>query len=210
MAAGIAMAWRIRVPSRRWLGLGGVAVALGLVAIVLAWPSVIRRVAIARIEAITHRTVEIQAVHLNPFTGRLAVEGLRLMEADVRTPFTDFERLDVRIRPLALLRGHLWIREAVLQGSTVRIVRFPDRFNLSDLIEGSAPSGRVLDVTVDRFVVTRGTITFEDRALPEPREWRSENVEIEARHLSTLRDDGTADGTSVTAGAPVSVAVRGM
>src|SRR5262249_24307233 len=72
---GIAMAWRIRVRSRRWLGLGGVAVALGLVAIVVAWPSVIRRVAIARIEAITHRTVEIQAVHLNPFTGRHAVQS---------------------------------------------------------------------------------------------------------------------------------------
>src|SRR6185369_9752942 len=53
--------------------------------------------------------------------------------------------------------------------------------------------------------VTRGTVTFEDRALREPRTWRSESIEIEARNLSTLRDDGRAVARSLTAGAPASL-----
>ena len=95
---------------------------------------------------------------------RLVIRGFRLRELDGQTPFTDFDRLDVRIRPLSLLRGHLWIREVTLQGSTVRIIRFAEGFNISDLIPRSGGTGRTLDVTVDRLVVTKGTVALEDRA----------------------------------------------
>ena len=93
----------------------------------------------------------------------------------------------------------------MLEGPTVRIVRRADGLNVSDLFDRSGPGGVALDVTVDRFVVTRGTVTLEDRALREPRTWRSEGIEIEARNLSTLRDDGRAVARSVTAGAPASL-----
>jgi len=198
------------VRSRRWLALSSAMLALVLIATVLAWPTLVRQIAIARLQAMTHRPVAIDAISLNLFTGRLAIQGLRVLERDGRALFTDFERLDVRVRPLSLLRGHLWIRAAVLQGSTVRVVRFPEEFNFSDLMQSSAPSGRMLDVTVDRFVVTKSTVTLEDRALSEPRTWRSENIEIEARNLSTRRDDGSAVASSVTAGAPVSLQMRSM
>ena len=96
----------------------------------------------------------------------------------------------------------------MLRGSTVRVIRFADNFNLSDLVKGKESSGPALDVTVDRFVVTGGTITLEDRALSEPRTWRSESIEIEAKNLSTRRADGTVMARSVTAGAPVSLQMQ--
>jgi hypothetical protein len=65
-------------------------------------------------------------------------------------------------------------------------------------------------VTVDRFVLRRGAVTLEDRALSEPHTWRSERIEIDARNLSTRRNDGTAVASSVTAGAPVSLTMRNM
>ena len=178
------------------------ALATG-VTVYYASPAVVRHLLIAQVESMTHRPVSIDTVALNPFTGRLVVRGFRLREPDGQTPFTDFDRLDVRIRPLSLLRGHLWIREVTLQGSTVRIIRFAEGFNISDLIPRSGGTGRTLDVTVDHLVVTKGTVALEDRALAEPRTWYSEKIEIEAHNLSTRRGDGRAVARSVTVGAPV-------
>ena len=200
------MRWlRMRAPraGRRVVIAGAIlALAIGVTGY-YASPAVVRHLLISQIESRTHRSVSIDAVSLNPFTGRLVVRGFRLQEPDGKTPFTDFDRLDVRVRPLSLLRGHLWIREVTLEGSTVRIIRFAEGFNISDLISSSGGSGRTLDVTVDRLVVTKGTVALEDRALAEPRTWYSENIEIEARNLSTLRGDGRAVARSVTVGAPV-------
>src|SRR5215831_16568713 len=173
-----------------------------LIAIVLVWPPLVRHLLIAQIQVLTHRPVSIEAVHVNPLTGRVALKGLRLLDSDGQSPFAEFERLDVSVRPLAALQGHLSIRDAVLEAPVVRVVRSGETFNFDDLIEKSGSDGRVLDVTVDRFVLRRGTVTLEDRALSEPQTWRSEQIEIEARNLSTRRDDGTATATSVTAGAP--------
>ena len=201
---------RIRFASgmRRWFVGACAILVVASIALVVAWPALIHHLVISRLQAMTHRPVDVASVQVNPFTGRVGVQGLRVFERDGGTLFTDFDRLDLRVKPLALLGGHLWIRDAVLQGSTVRVVRFGDDFNFSDLVKTEGPSGRALDVTVDRFVVTRGTVTLEDRALSEPRTWRSEGIEIEAHNLSTRRDDGSATARSVTAGAPVSLEMK--
>jgi Domain of Unknown Function (DUF748) len=175
---------------------------------VYAWPSVLRHLLVTQIQSITQRPVTIDAAGFNPFTGRLVVRGFRSWEPDGQTPFTDFDSLDVRFRPFSLWLGHLSIREARLDGSTVRIVRLADAFNISDLIDRPRAPRRALDVTVDRLVVTRGTVTLEDRALAEPRTWRSEHIEIDAHNLSTRRDDGRAVARSVTVGAPVTLEMR--
>jgi hypothetical protein len=175
---------------------------------VYAWPSVLRHLLVTQIQSITQRAVNIDAAAFNPFTGRLVVRGFRSWERDGQTPFTDFDSLDVRFRPFSLWLGHLSIREARLDGSTVRIVRLADAFNISDLIDRPRAPRRALEVTVDRLVVTRGTVTLEDRALAEPRTWRSEHIEIDAHNLSTRRDDGRAVARSVTVGAPVTLEMR--
>lgn len=199
-----------RVTSRRYrrlfliVGVALVAIAATLYAL----PDVMRRVAIAEIQAITHRPVRIDRVSLNLLTGRFSVSGFHLAERGGGAAFADFERLDVHLHLAALLRRHLWIRSMVLRNSTVHVVRFPDGFNLSDLIQSSGTTSGPLDVTVDRFSLVGGTVTLEDRALAEPRTWTSENIQIEARNVSTRRDDGSAVGSSVTAGAPTSVEIE--
>jgi len=190
---------------RRWLAAACVALAVAAIATAFVWPVIVRHLVVSRLESLTHRTVRIDAVTVNPFTGRVAVTGLQLFEGDDEALFAAVERFDARVRPLALMRGHVSITDAVLEGPTVRIVRRPDGLNVSDLFDRSGPGGVALDVTVDRFVVTRGTVSLEDRALREPRTWRSESIEIEAHNLSTLRDDGHAVARSVTAGAPASL-----
>jgi Domain of Unknown Function (DUF748) len=195
---------------RRRVALATFALLVVLIAGALyALPEILRHVAVARIHSMTGRPVAIDAVELNIFRGRLAARGFRLAERDGQTPFVDFARLEVRVHLLPLLRGHFWIREIVLQEPVVRVVRMPDgEFNLSDLTRRSGGTGGPIDLTVDRFSLVGGTVTLQDRALPRAQTWRSEQIAVEARNVSTRGDDGTASASSVTAGAPVSIDMK--
>jgi hypothetical protein len=167
-----------------------------------ALPTVARHVAISRLQAITKRPVSIDRVDVQLLSGRFTIHGLHVAEPDGGAPFADCERLEARLHLLSLLRGHIWVRELVLQQPTLRVVRLAKDFNFSDLIEDSGATEKRFDVTVDRFTLVDGTIAFEDRALPERRTWTSDDIQIEAHNVSTLRDDGTVVASSVTAGAP--------
>jgi hypothetical protein len=165
-------------------------------------PTLARRFAIARLEAITKRPVAIDRVDVRPLSGRLTIHGLRITEPDGATPFADLERLDARLNVLSLARGHIWVRELVMRKPTLRVVRLGNTFNFSDLFQGSETTQKRLDVTVDHFSLIDGMVAFEDRALLEHRTWRSDDIQIEALNVSTLRDDGTVIASSMTAGAP--------
>jgi Domain of Unknown Function (DUF748) len=195
---------------RRWLAVGAVVLLVAAAGLRLALPELIRLAVIARAQAITGRTVSLDAVDVALLKERVALRGFRLADrAGEPEPFAEFSRLDLHLRLAALLRGHLWLRELVLHDPTVRVIRYPgDEFNMSDLVRQSGETKRVLDVTVDRFVVVNGTTTLEDRALPEPRTWRSEQMAVEAHGLSSHPQYGTAVASSVTGGAPVSVRVE--
>jgi Domain of Unknown Function (DUF748) len=194
---------------RRWLALGVLLSLVAAAGIRLALPELIRWAVVGRVEAITGRPVSLDGVDVVLRRGHVALRGFRLADRPGESePFAAFERLDLHLRLSALLRGHLWLREAILRDSTVRVIRYPsNEFNLSNLVRQSGQTQRVLDVTVDRFVVVNGTATLEDRALPAPRTWRSEQMAVEAHNLSTRPQYGTAVATSVTDGAPVSVRV---
>src|SRR5438132_614876 len=175
---------------------------VGVAATPYALPTLARRVAVARLHAITKRPVTIDRVDVKLLSGRITIHGLRVAEPDGGTPFADCELLDARLNLLSLARGHIWVRELVLRKPTLRIVRLERRFNFSDLFEGAETTQKRLDVTVDRFALVDGTVAFEDRALPERRTWTSDDIQIEAHNVSTLRDDGTVVASSITAGAP--------
>src|SRR5262249_40771874 len=151
-------------------------------ATVYALPEVVRRVAVARIHAGTGRPVSIGTVQLNLLTGRLTIRHVQVAGREKPERFVDIDRLDTLVHLPSLLRGRIWIRDLRISDSTVRVVRMPGGdFNVSDLIQASGRVTRPIDVTVDHFVVTGGTVTLEDRALREPRTWESRQIEIDAR-----------------------------
>src|SRR5437870_6615725 len=194
----------MNIKSRRALiVISGVLLVMVVVAATLyALPTIARHVAISQLQAITKRPVSIDRVDIQLLSGRFAIHGLHVAEPGGGAPFADFERLEARLNLLAALRGHIWVRELILRKPILRIVRLGKDFNFSDLIEGSETTEKRLDVTVDRFALIDGTVAFEDRALPERRTWTSDDIQIEAHNVSTLRDDGTVVASSMTAGAP--------
>src|SRR5215831_16071254 len=188
--------------SRRWLVVIPVVLLIAVAATLYALPAIARHLAIARLHAITNRPVRIDRVDVRLLSGRFTVHGLHVAEPDGAAPFADCELLDARLHLLSLLRGHIWVRELVVQRPTLRFIRLDKGFNFSDLLQGGETTEKRVDVTVDRFALVDGTVALEDRALPERRTWTSENIQIDARNVSTLRGDGTVVASSVTAGAP--------
>jgi hypothetical protein len=199
--------------ARRWIAIVLGILLVGGVVAAYRLPELVRRVAVARIHALTGRGVSIERIDLNLLTGRASIRAFHLADRDGQRPFADVARLDVGVRVLPLLLGRLHFRELAVTDSTVRVVRLRDgTFNFSDLISGgeAGSSSRTPALTVDRFTVRGGTVKLEDQALAEPRTWTSEQITIDARDLSTLRDGGTAVARSVTAGAPVTIELKNV
>lgn len=194
--------------TRRWIALVILVVVVAGAVTLYALPGIARRMAVARIEAATGRPAAIDDIELALLSGRATIHGVRIVERDGTTPFVEFPRIDLRLSLLSLLRGHVWIRELALTDSTVRVVRLPsNELNISDLLGQSESTEKRLDITVDHFRVEGGTVTLQDQAAPGAPVWKSERMTIDARNVSTRRDDGTAVATSMTAGAPVRIEV---
>jgi hypothetical protein len=188
-----------------------VAFAVLGAAMVVMLPDIVRRAAVWRLEALTQRRVGIARVDLNVFTGDVAVHGLEIADRDEPVALARVELIKARVHRRSLLDLHVWIDELLVERSSIRIVRFAgNRFNISDLLERPAQPPSRIGVTVDHLRVTDGSVVLEDRTLRPARTWKSERIAIEARNLSTSRADGTADGSTVVAGAPVHVAVEDL
>src|SRR5262249_57684174 len=110
-----------------------------------------RQGASRRREGMAKGPVNMERVDVQLLSGGVAIHGLHVAEPDGDAPFADTELIDVRLRLLPLVRGHIWLRELVVRKPVLRIVRLGKHFNFSDLIESSGTTEKRVDVTVDRF-----------------------------------------------------------
>ena len=109
-----------------------------------AWllPAVARSQLEKRLAAQLHRPVRVGAVAFNPFTLRLEIRNLSILDADGRTPFVSFERFSVNLQASSALRLAPVLKSVELDYPRVFIVRRADgTFNFSDLLQpGPAPA----------------------------------------------------------------------
>ncbi len=158
-----------------------------------ALPEIVRRVALDRIPRLTGRAVAIADIDLNLFTGRFAIKSFRLADREGSEAFVEFERFDLRLSPLALLRSHVHLVEIALTAPSLRVVRTgPAEFNFSDLLAGTkepapepSPTASRWIVTVERLSLSRGRITVDDRTVSPPAEWLVQDLDIGANGLTT-------------------------
>ena len=177
-------------------------------AVWLALPRLARWAMVWQVEAQTGRRLTVREFDLDLRGGRLRIAGFRLADREPGPPLAEFDRLDVRFRPGALLRGHLWIEDLALANPRVRVVRTERGvLNIADLLRPAPPRERPPAFTLDRLAVTGGTVLFEDRTLAPPRTWRADTLTIEAALLSTVSPEprGRARLTTTVAGAPLVV-----
>ena len=170
--------------------------------ILYALPTVARHVAISRLQTITKRPVSIDRVDVQLLSGRFTIHGLRVAEPDGGAPFADCERLEARLHLLSLLRGHIWVRELAppTANPSCRTTREGLQLLRSDRRRGRNRE----EVRCHPRPVHAGRRHGRIRGprAARTRTWTSDDIQIEAHNVSTLRDDGTVVASSVTAGAP--------
>jgi hypothetical protein len=193
--------------------IGAVVLVALIVAVLIALPLAARRLVVWQLGVATGRPVTADAVDLSLLRGYAAVRGLRVMDRD-GAPLATLDRLEARVRPMALLRGRLHLVEGALDGLTVRIVRTgPGEYNVSDLLGAKRETGEGPGVVsgIERFTVRKAAVVIEDRAVKPVRSWRVD-LEADVRDVPARSDGppGVASVRATVAGAPVSVQVRDL
>jgi hypothetical protein len=196
------------MPRRRWvvgsLLVVGIVLLLGAAVAVLTLPRFLRTVAVWRLEAMTHRSVTLEAIDFDLRTGRFGVRNLRVKDHDGGL-LLRVDSLQGRVHRRSLWRAQIWIEDAVLTSGELRIVRTgPDRFNISDLLTSKEPS-RGFALTLDHLLIQGVSVIVEDRVLQPPKTWRAEDIRFEATALGTTAPRGVAFGSTTVAGALVTL-----
>jgi len=212
----------LRLSGRALKILAAVLLALVVVgAVVLAaLPEIIRRVAVNQASKLTGRTVTLDDVDLNVFTGHLALKGLKLAKRGVNERAIELERLDVRVDYLPLLRHDVRVAELAVEGTTVDVVRRgPAEFDFSDILDnlrgGDAPAHpskpaaapSPWTVTIDRVSVRRLNVTARDLTTSPASAWRLDDLTLDASGLTTRRasPSGRLETKLTLNGTPIAV-----
>src|SRR5205814_8204213 len=80
----------------------------------------------------------------------------------------------------------------------------------SDILDRPREPSGGFTMTLDHFAIKGGSVVLEDRVLTPARTWRSENITLEARDLTTSARKGLAFGSTTVAGALVTVRVSDL
>jgi len=171
--------------------IAGVVLVVLLVGVVLALPPVIRRVAVDRLTTMTGRAVALQAVELNLFTGRVALDGFRLAQRGSTDPAVEVERLEVRVAPLSLISSNIRVVDLTVTRPKLWVTRLgPDKYDFSDLLELIPPADpnkkpSTTTVTVERLRVVGGGLLARDQ-VPQPASvWRLDGLDVDASGIGT-------------------------
>src|ERR1051325_11546273 len=84
-----------------------VVLLLGLIGLLVALPTIARRTAVDRLTRLTGRTVALERVRLNLFTGRIALEKFRLAQRNSADPAVEVEGLELRVSVPSLLTNNV-------------------------------------------------------------------------------------------------------
>src|SRR5215475_5943498 len=182
----------------RWLArldkLGIVLVVLAAIIVVgffASLPEIVRQVALRQVPKNIGRPISIEDIDLNIFTGYVAIKKLRLAERTGPQAFVEFERLEVRLALLSLVRRNIHLRDLRLVAPVARIVRGPDgKLNFEDLMPAvkERPLAREptkWTFTLDHAAIERGRVVVEDRAVSPAADWSIQDLALETSGVST-------------------------
>ena len=175
---------------RRWLRytLYGLAMAVLVVGATVAYlfatfePLDHRQRIVDFVKERTGRTLDIRGEVELSFWPDLGIRlgALTLSERDSAEPFAGIESARLRLELEPLLSRELVASEIVLNGASVRIVRFEDgRLNIDDLLQGEGEPPRF---DIARVVVESSTFTYHD--LGSGAQYTLEDIALETGRLA--------------------------
>lgn len=104
-------------------------------------------------EELVGRTVHVEGLRANLFTGHVAVHGLSLYEDNGQDLFASFDTLDVKAGLLPLLWHTVKLKHITLAGLKVNLVHQGEHFNFQSLIDHFASDEPDTDTTPSDWVL---------------------------------------------------------
>src|ERR1700729_481102 len=124
---------------KRWAIGVGIAVVLYTVLGFFILPAIIKWQMLKRLPALTHRTVAIQEVKLNPYALSFTLRGFSLTETN-GDEFVSLGELYVNFESISLLKRGFVFSEITIKKPSANVVRLADgTFNFSNLLTNGAP-----------------------------------------------------------------------
>ena len=155
-------------------------------------PEIVRRVAMAQVPKLTGRTLLLDDVDLNVFTGHLALKGVKVQKAGTNERAYEVDRIDVRLDYLPFFSHHVRVTEVTVAAPKIQVLRRgPTDFDFSDILErlkgressktSTEPSKWV--VTLERVAVQRLSAVARDQTTSPVSVWRIDDLNLTANHL---------------------------
>ncbi len=195
------LAWFIK----RWLALAAAVVLLVVAYAAFGFwgvPAILRSQMTEVVAENYGRELSIGDIRFNPFTFTLRMQQLSLPDADAQ-PLLGFENLLVDLDVSTLWRRGLSLREIDLDRPFARVLVRPDgALNLADLAKPAQAPAEVeteddaepMRIFIDRFAVSQGRTSFEDRSRATPFSATLTPITFELRDFSTTgRTDNSFD-----------------
>ncbi len=143
----------------------GILIMLVLLAAVLISP-LAKRYIERNGKELVGRTVRMDKLRFNLFTGNLRIEGFRMLEADDSTVFIAFDRLETGVKLRALPARRIIVRRFALHGPDITLYQRGSRLSIDDILAHFAdPDNRgdgAVEPTSDPWEIGLYDISIED------------------------------------------------
>jgi hypothetical protein len=143
---------------------------LGLFGFFIA-PGIIKSQLEKQLSAQLDRPVSIGAIHVNPYTLRVAVDKLHIGERDGTSPFVDVDNLVVNASWSSVFHLAPVLDELSVVHPQIHVTRSgPQQFNFTDIVQRFAnkpadPNASPTRFALSNISVHNGDITFDDKVL---------------------------------------------
>ncbi|HMT30681.1 MAG TPA: hypothetical protein PKD91_15515, partial [Bacteroidia bacterium] len=115
------------------------------------------------------RVITMEDLHLNIFSGKLSITGIKMMEQDDKALFFSSGSLLVNFTIYKFIAGNYNISEVTISNPYVKVIRSPEGFNFDDL--------------------TARDSTTVDTVATEPVKFKIENIKIENGIIDFLNSE---------------------
>jgi uncharacterized protein involved in outer membrane biogenesis len=178
-------------PSRRLRSAAlAIAIAVGLYAVIggLIAPPLVKKTLAGKLGERLGRAVTIDDLTFNPFTLAATVKGMRIMEADGKTPFVSLDQLDLDGSITSVYRLAPVADQLTLSGLKVNLIRdAATHYNVSDILARLAvprPKESKSEFSVSNIRLSGARIDFEDR--PKGAKHQVSDIDIAIPFISNL------------------------
>ena len=174
-------------------------VLVGVVALVIVFISPITKYLVEKYDVqYTGREIKMDWAYVNPFTGYLHFDGLKIFECESDTVFISMAGFSLNFAIFKAIKGEYEISDLTLNKPWARVIQDSTQFNFSDLLVqfSSKDSARVDTVAKDpvkfsllNVKIEKGEFHFKETTIPINYYIKNVNIESTGKHWNSVETD---------------------